>query len=170
MKHAKEHGLINIESEKRKAQCRINRLKADESNRKPIIQLTYDLEFVKEYISTQEASSITGIDDSSINRALITKKFGAGGYRWVFKEEYDSGEYKETLQEIGALNGRRKVGMYDTEGNLLKEFSSVKEAQSYGFKLRDEQGLKKTRRGSIRHCLKTGEGTYLGYQWKYITE
>lgn len=52
---------------------------------KPMIQLTKDMRFVKEYPSVMEAERQTGIDNSNISYCCIGKRKSAGGYIWRYK-------------------------------------------------------------------------------------
>lgn len=61
------------------------------SNKKKIIQLTKNGEFVAEYESAREAERITGIEHSNISGCCL-KKYGfksAGNYKWKFKLDYE---------------------------------------------------------------------------------
>lgn len=57
---------------------------------KAVIQLTKNNEFVAEYISSYEAEQITGIYRDSIRQVCrhINNRKTAGGFRWMFKDEY----------------------------------------------------------------------------------
>lgn len=63
-------------------------LKAHEANKKPVIQLTKNGDFVTEYESVMDAARKTGIDCSQISGCCKNKKYykSAGGYIWKFKD------------------------------------------------------------------------------------
>lgn len=52
----------------------------------PIVQLTLDGKFVKEFRSQQEASRITGIQQSDISRCCAGRRKSTKGYTWRYKE------------------------------------------------------------------------------------
>lgn len=57
---------------------------------KPIIQFSLDGDFIKEYISATEAERVTGISRAGIRRCCIGKYKQARGYKWKYKEDYES--------------------------------------------------------------------------------
>jgi hypothetical protein len=59
--------------------------RAVEKNRKPIIQLSKNGEFIREFKSIAEASSITKI--SNICRVLKNRQKTAGGFIWKYKQK-----------------------------------------------------------------------------------
>ncbi len=56
---------------------------------KPVVQLSMDGEFIKQYDTMIFASKTTGIDYSSICDCCRGKSKTAGGFRWMYKEDYD---------------------------------------------------------------------------------
>lgn len=75
-KLSKEH-VEKIANANRNGKCSI-----------PIVQLSCELNLVKEYPSTNEASRQTGISHGNIWRA-IKKHQKAGGYKWAYKKDYN---------------------------------------------------------------------------------
>lgn len=65
----------------------------------PIVQLSEEGEFIKEWESNITASKKLNISNSSINNALNGRSARAGGFRWVYKSNYDDNSYD--LKEIG---------------------------------------------------------------------
>lgn len=61
--------------------------KAINSNKKPVIQLTLDGEFVAEYESIIDAERITRISNVLISNCCKNKPHNktAGGYKWIYK-------------------------------------------------------------------------------------
>lgn len=88
--HASRIGLINRTSEKRKQQVKINRQKAIEAIKKPVVCLTKNNEFVKEYSWSGEATEELGINRHMINSVAGHQGYHktAGGYKWIYKDEY----------------------------------------------------------------------------------
>lgn len=66
------------------------------SKYKPIIQLTKQNEFVAEYRSGIEAEEKTGIGRTHIASCCNRNRKTAGGYKWMFKENYD--EFKSKFE------------------------------------------------------------------------
>lgn len=59
--------------------------------RKQVVQLSLDNEYVKTYNSIKEASRELGLDDSSISNVCKGKKQKTcGGYKWMYKEDYEN--------------------------------------------------------------------------------
>jgi predicted DNA-binding protein YlxM (UPF0122 family) len=56
---------------------------------KEVIQLTLDGRFIREFTSTLEASIHLNIQQPSISRVCNRKMKSTGGYRWMFKEDYE---------------------------------------------------------------------------------
>lgn len=60
------------------------------SSSKPIIQLSLNGDFIKEWSSTAEVSRICDITTHSISRCLSGRTKSSMGYKWVFKSKYYS--------------------------------------------------------------------------------
>jgi DNA-directed RNA polymerase specialized sigma subunit len=60
-----------------------------------VIQLTFNNEYVEKYISADEAERITGIDRSSIRKCCHHTANSAGGFIWLFEEEY----YEQNIKQ-----------------------------------------------------------------------
>ena len=63
--------------------------RADGHNSKPIIQLTRNFEYIKEFPCIMDAADEINVNISSIS-AAHKKGFISGGFRWVLKENYDT--------------------------------------------------------------------------------
>lgn len=79
----------------RKQEKALNILKLYEENppkdwKKHVLQFTKSGEFIKEYNSTLEASELTKIGKSAIGNCLTHISKSAGGYIWIYKEEYEN--------------------------------------------------------------------------------
>ena len=85
-KQLKEQGITDEEIEKR-------RYTKTNQNAKPVVQLTLEGEYVATYPSSRQAEIQSGVAKSTaINSCCNHKpKFKtAGGYKWMFKTEYDA--------------------------------------------------------------------------------
>lgn len=56
----------------------------------PIIQLTKEGEFIKEWESAKKASLKLGTSEGNISHALRGRNPSAVGFKWVYKEDYDN--------------------------------------------------------------------------------
>lgn len=58
--------------------------------KKSILQFSKTNQFIKEYSSISEASELTKIGKSTISNCLSHISKSAGGYIWIYKEEYEN--------------------------------------------------------------------------------
>ena len=65
-----------------------NGIKLKEKNSKQIVQLTLDKLFINKFISMTDAAKQTNINQSSISNCCRGKSKTAGGYRWMYYEDY----------------------------------------------------------------------------------
>jgi len=68
-------------------QDRINALKVRRKSAKPIIQLSLDGNFIKEWPSTTDASEALNISITSINNCLNERSNSAGKFKWKYKND-----------------------------------------------------------------------------------
>lgn len=89
-----------------------------------VVQLDLDGNFIKEFSTSMEAEKETGILCGSIT--AICRNFPghrtAGGYRWVFKTDYESGNYDKNLEY---KNISRKVVQFNISGDVIKRYGIV---------------------------------------------
>ena len=57
-------------------------------NTKPVLQLDQNMRKIKEFVSASEAMRQTKIDQSDISKVARGLRASAGGYYWMFKEDY----------------------------------------------------------------------------------
>lgn len=57
---------------------------------KIVVQLTLNLEFINEFESIAKAKRETKVDHSSINMCCRGKRKTAGGFKWMYKEDYEN--------------------------------------------------------------------------------
>lgn len=65
-------------------------------NQKPVIQMTLDGRFINEYLSLKEASNKTNIGKDNIHKCIKGKNRYAGGYIWLYKDEYENKLYERS--------------------------------------------------------------------------
>lgn len=132
---------------------------------KSVIMLHYKTkEVLKAFQSISEACRFIGKDctyASTISQCCKNKRYSAFGYRWVFnKEDIKNLRNKEEIirWNKGKKTGNKcakKIGQYDLDNNLIREWSSIKEAQQ-------------CTGASIKHCLSGRNKTSGGFIWKYL--
>jgi len=82
----KEYLLGNIHLSTKEGLSNMNRGNVSKNDRE-ILQISKDInEVIAEYHNPSEASKATGVDLSSISRALRGIRGSAGGYTWKYKE------------------------------------------------------------------------------------
>lgn len=106
-------------------------------------------EYINEYESLQKAANAVGLKTHSpISRSLKTGA-SAGGYKWSYYKV--SNINKEQVSNISSRP--KKIGQYDENGTLIKEW--------------DIDECRKQYKNVIRVCRGARERAY-GYKWKYI--
>ena len=145
-----------------------NNIKPPESTwkakQKQVMMLDYDtLEVLNIFDSVSEAARYLGKDctfASTITSCCRNKRFSAYGYRWVF-EEGDIKNLRSKIENIPWNKGKsvdnkeaKKVKQFDLNMNFIKEWDSVKEAESICGK-------------GVSNCALGRSKTSNGYIWKY---
>lgn len=164
MKHASENGLINHESLLRKIQCKKNREKVNyEHIKRPVIQIEASTgKYIAEYESIAQASKETKIGHNAISS--VARRDGyhktAGGYNWVYKDEYDPNKDYTVTVDLGSGN-RKPVAQCDLDWNIIKTYKSPMEAERLNKELNFNNKY-------IRDCANGKRKTHKGYKWRYI--
>lgn len=159
MAHASQNGLLNRQSESRKAAIRVNRKIAVENAKKPVIQLDMNGRTIATYPSTKEAAKATGIPSALISSIASGKSYhkSAHGFQWIYKSLYDPQKdyaYKPSQFECA----KRGVGQCDQSGNLLAVYPSRKAAaKAIGSPSGDSY---------IGECCLGKRPQYKGFIWK----
>ncbi len=123
-----------------------------------VVQLSLDGKFIKEWESITQASNSTGIKNSSYITSAIksnTRRRTAGGYRWMYKEDYDKN--KNNLQFKPITGNTRKVVQLSKEGNFIKIWESVANASN----------CLQINRVGICHVCGNRAKMAGGYKWMY---
>ena len=96
-----------------------------------VVQLDLDGNFIREFNSAAEAYKITGISNGSIMSVCRNdpNHKTAGGYRWVYKSNYDSGDYKKDL--VYKEKYIKRVIQFSLSGEIIKIWNSIKEAAEF---------------------------------------
>lgn len=122
----------------------------------------YDLDgnFIKEYESIQEAAIDAGVSRNCISRALKEKRTISAGALWR-QVKVDKIFINLTPKPKKAIEGPVKgtrVGAFDKDGNLLKEFISLRQASKWA----------EISRSAISLVVTGRQKTAGGYLWKYL--
>jgi hypothetical protein len=83
-----------------------------------VYQFTLDGIFVNEFNSIREATEVTGI--TNISSVCLGKHSSAGGFMWSYN--------KEPQKIIMAKNSPKRVCLLSKNGQVLEEYSSLREA------------------------------------------
>ena len=160
MIHASNNNLINKDSELRKDTLAINRLKAWDSNKRPIVQLDMDGNFIKEFDCIDSAAKEIGTSPSLISAIAMGKDYhkSVKGFQWVYKEEYNS-DKDYHYHNNHFINTKKKVAQYDLQGNLIAIYDSRKEAA---------KAVNSYDGGYITECCKGKRKTHKGFIWKNV--
>lgn len=132
---ARARGLVELN--------RINR-------KKPVYQVNYSGEIVKEWESICDIEREAGLDTSSISGACLDRQKTSGGFIWSFTKK----DIKEKVRRAWEVN--RTVLQIDLNGNLIKKWADTKEPARYGY----------AHSSVFDRCSKHGKGKpYKGFVW-----
>ena len=93
----------------------------------PIVQLDLNGKFIASYNTIEDAIKTTGV--KYIACVLRNGRNYSGGYYWVYKKDYDSGNY--TLFEFRSKKFLVPINQFDLEGNFIRKFDTIIEAGKY---------------------------------------
>lgn len=116
-----------------------------------VVQLDLYKNFVAEYDSIESAEYQMGFAESRIRNTLKAGRNYCGGYYWVYKEDYDSGQF-DIVDTI-----LRAIVQLDCNGNFIAEYPSIAEA-SRATDIKED---------NIRGCKKAGRTFSCGFHWIY---
>lgn len=139
---------------------------AGKGQMRKIIQLSLEGNFIKEWESISEAAKNLKTSTGNINLVIKGKKKTIVGYVFVYKEDYNPTKEYSTESCRTSL----KVGMYDSNMNLLVEYKNTRDASK-----KTNLGITKISRvcyyyRNIELGIKniTPRKTYKGFIWKFI--
>lgn len=95
-------------------------------SKKPVVQLDFDWNYIKEYMSEIEAERQTGLLRATIRNCCNCKQSSSGGYYWVFKEDFPVND--EHKKRITLLRFKHGVQKFSHDGKLISEYLSVTQA------------------------------------------
>ena len=122
---------------------------------KAVFQMDKQYNIIAKFNSVSEAQTVTGINN--ISSCCNGKYKTAGGYIWVYEEDYDNFDKEKHMKECRHI---REVNKYDLDMNYLGTFKSVTEAA------KDANGST----GNISLCCLGKLKTAYGYIWRYVND
>ena len=91
---------------------------------KPILQYTLTGEFVNQWESIKSAAEFYKVSETSIKQALSERTRKSANFQWVnYTENFSSNI--SPIRKIERPNKLKKVGLYDSNDNLIEIFPSV---------------------------------------------
>jgi len=126
---------------------------------KPIVQLNGDFELIKEFSCSRYAEQELGISVTNISQVCLGKARSAGGYIFMFKDDYE--KRKEDLKDKSVqINPYRKsVVQLSLDNNYINTYNSIKEAS--GILRIDSKSISSVCKG------KKGYKSAGGFKWMY---
>ena len=122
-------------------------------NPKPVLQIDFDGNIVKEYWSLAQASKLNNIDSRGIYSCCnkgISKT--AGGYIWIYKEDYSSFDLEYHLNR----KQKKSIEQYDMDGNFIKLYEHGHQVEEDGFS-----------QSTVNSCCNHNSMSVNGYIWKF---
>lgn len=130
---------------------------ANNSRAHKVYQFDLEMNFVAEHCTALQAAKSMGLTDMSIHVAA-SKKGSSCDYYWLYEEDVviDNG-VPRPREQFKFKRGFKSVTQYDVDGNKIKTYRTVTDAQKATGAFRQ----------SICRVAKQGWGTAGGYCWKY---
>lgn len=126
---------------------------------RPVYMLDKDtFEVLREFPSIILASKEMRIDDGAIYKVCSNQRNFAGGYSWVFKDEYNAETIKKKKEKLKTKFQSRKKRVCKIDPKTMKVlafYDGIREAERIN-------GL-----STIKHCVSGRVKTAGGYVWKY---
>ena len=126
---------------------------------KKVVQLSKSGEFIRTWDYMGEAEEFLGILRSKIGSVCNKKRKTAGGYVWVYYEEYVSKDYIFAPPVENRTNKKRVVQL-TPKGDFVCSYESMAEASK-------ENNI---RVSGISRCCSGTRKTYMDYIWMYEDE
>ena len=129
-------------------------LEINKENGKAVIQYTKDGKIVGEFRTTNEAKTMTGIEN--IKSVLKGKRNIAGSYIWRYKNKPLNDNDLKLINKKFKKKKKKSILQYDKNNNLIREWESVSEV--------------KKKYSHINSVLSGRRKSAGGYIWKYKTK
>lgn len=92
-----------------------------------VVQLDLDGKFIEDYNSIKEACDKTGM--TGIGACLRAGRNYSGGYYWVYKEDYYSGNY--SLSQYRSKKFLVPINQFDLNDNFIRHFNTIMDASDF---------------------------------------
>lgn len=125
-----------------------------------IVVLTEEGKLIKEFETIEDAANELKVGKGNIFSVLKHKRKSGKGYVFVYKEEYDPEKDYSVIRNFGTYL-QKPVGMYSLDGELIKNFDSVKQAGEH-------LGKDKFGRTAISNVLGGRAKSCNNCKWKYL--
>lgn len=124
------------------------------ANSIPVVQLSIEGDFIKEWVGAKKAENDLKL--KGITKACKGKAITVGGFRWMYKSEYESNDYELKSTEKFNIRG---VVQLDLDCEVVNTFKSISEASA----------ITKINYSNIRSSLNPNikSKTAGGYRWIY---
>lgn len=124
------------------------------ANSIPVVQLSIEGDFIKEWVGAKKAENDLKLKE--ITKACKGKAITVGGFRWMYKSEYESNDYELKSTEKFNIRG---VVQLDLDCEVVNTFKSISEAST----------ITKINYSNIRSSLNPNikSKTAGGYRWIY---
>ena len=130
-------------------------IKYNNDHFRPVVQLDIEGNFIAEYSSIKNASVATNVCETGIISCCNNTYKISGGFLWKYKKDYDSSQ-----QYIYVDTRLRPVIQFDTYGNVLNQYPSIKEAELHTGVLGN----------NISRCCLHKANIAGGFVWRYADE
>lgn len=128
-------------------------------NRKPVFQIHYiTKEILNRYESSSDAGRQTGVSSSSILACCsdVFKYNTAGGYIWMFCEDYD-----EKINSKQFWDKYKVIGQFDENYNLVNKWAFPRD-------IKNNLGIKNVAWIATLCRENKFQNLFCGYHWKYM--
>ena len=109
--------------------------KASIEHGRPIVQLSTNGEFIREWGSITEAANNLGCSIGSISRVLSGKAKTIHEHRFVYKDKYDPSQDYSVVYRINTAKSKRIINQYGyvelQDGHALRYFGTEKDVAKY---------------------------------------
>ena len=129
-----------------------NEVSYNNQSLRSVVQLDKFGNFIAEYNTIKDASLATNVHDSNITMCCRGHYKHAGGYIWVYKEEYDPAK-KYTYKNPA----HKEVLQIDVEGNIVATYESITKAAN----------ITGVCNSNISRCCTKRYLTAGGFKWMY---
>lgn len=152
----------SVESNLKKSLNHANRGKfgKDSLSSIPVYQYNLDGTFIKKWFGAAEIQRGLGFSSANIIKSFKKENQHWTPYGFFWTREF-LGDKIEPRKKRDRIKTCKKIGMFDTNGNLLKEFNSQKEAVEF-LGIKTNSAINVILRGKPKHK------TAYGYVWKYL--